>query len=136
MGPVDWIAVLVAALAAGLLCIIWYGPLYGRAKLGEVGPGGLAVRARPLRTLVIASIALLISSAMMGHMFARIGPATLDARPWLYFMMSGGLAIAFVLPALAASYSQMRASTRLTLIDGGYWLLAYLTMGAVFWVLG
>jgi hypothetical protein len=136
MGPVNWIAVLLAASAAGCTVLAWYGPIFGRAKLEEVGPGGLAARGNPLRTYTITIIALLVSSAMMGHMFARVGAETLQARPWLYFMMSGGLALAFVIPALAASYTQMRVTTRLTMIDAGFWLAAYLVMGGVFWLLG
>ncbi len=44
--------------------------------------------------------------------------------------------MAFVIPALAASYTQMRVTTRLTMIDAGFWLAAYLVMGGVFWLLG
>jgi len=136
MGPVDWLAVIAAALAAFGVGGVWYGPLLGRAKLEEVGPGGLAARRSPARTLGITLALLLLSAAMIGHMFARIDPATLDAKPWLYFMMTGGLAAAFVIPALLISYTHQRLSTRLALIDAGYWLAAYLAMGTVFWALG
>jgi len=136
MGPVDWLAVIAAALAAFGVGGVWYGPLLGRAKLEEVGPGGLAARRSPARTLGITLALLLLSAAMIGHMFARIDPATLDAKPWLYFMMTGGLAAAFVIPALLISYTHQRLSTRLAMIDAGYWLAAYLAMGAVFWALG
>jgi hypothetical protein len=50
-------------------------------------------------------------------------------------MMSGGLAVAFVIPALWISYTHQRLSTRLALIHAGYWLIAYLAMGAAFWAL-
>jgi hypothetical protein len=73
---------------------------------------------------------------MMGHMFARVGAETLSVKWWLYFMMSGGLAIAFVIPSLWISYTQQRCSTRLALIDGGYWLVAYLAMGLAFLLVG
>ena len=72
----------------------------------------------------------------VGHFFARVGSDTLGAKPWLYFMMSGGLALAFVIPALWISFSHIRVPTRVALIDAGYWLAAYLTMGLVFLVLG
>ncbi len=136
MGPVNWLAVVLAALAAFAVGGLWYGPLLGRAKLEEVGPGGLAARRTPARTLGITLALLLVSATMMGHLFARAGAATLDAKPWLFLMMSGGLAIAFVIPALWISYTHQRLSTRLALIDAGYWLVAYLAMGAVFWALG
>lgn len=135
MGPVNWIAVVLAALAAAATGALWYGPLLGRARLAEVGPGGLGMRRAPLRTLAITLALLFVSAAMMGHMFARLAPATLDAKPWLFFMMSGGLAVAFVIPALWISYTQQRISTRLALIDAGHWLAAYLTMGIVFWAM-
>jgi len=136
MGPVNWLAVVLAAFAAGVLALVWYGPLFGRAKLESVGPGGLGARCSPARTLAITGLLLLLTATMMGHMFARVGAGDLGAKPWLYFMMSGGLALAFVVPALWISYSHMRISTRLALIDGGFWLVAYLAMGTVFWALG
>jgi len=136
MGPVNWLAVGLAAILAAGVAFLWYGPLFGRAKLEEVGPGRLAGRSAPARTIAITAGALLLSAAMMGHMFARVGVDTLAHKPWLYFMMSGGLALTFVVPALWVSYTHMRASTRLAAIDGFYWLAAYLAMGAAFWVLG
>ena len=131
MGPVNWLAVLLAAIFALIVSALWYGPLFGRAKLEEVGPGKLGTRTSPGRTLTLGFVLLLVSATMMGHMFARVGPDTLGVKPWLYFMMSGGLAAAFVIPALWISYSHQRISTRLAMIDAGlvalglpaYWLL-------------
>jgi hypothetical protein len=91
--------------------------------------------ARPERIAALSAVLLLITSTMLGHMFARLGPATLGAKPWLYFMMSGGLALAFVIPALWISFSHIRVPTRVALIDAGYWLAAYLAMGLVFFLM-
>ena len=85
---------------------------------------------------MLTALLLLVTATMLGHMFARVGADTLAAKPWLYFMMSGGLAIAFVIPALWISFSHIRVPTRVALIDAGYWLAAYLGMGAVFYALG
>jgi len=134
MGPVNWFAVIAAALAALMVSAVWYGPLFGRARLEEVGPGGLGVRANPARTVALSAVLLLVSASMMGHMFARVGGDTLSVKPWLYFMMSGGLAVAFVVPSLWISYTHQRISTRLALIDAGFWLVAYLAMGLTFWL--
>ena len=136
MGPVNWLAVFVAALAALGVAGLWYGPLFGRAKLEEVGPGGMAARTSTARTAIFTIALLLLTASMMGHMFARIGADTLAIKPWLYFMMSGGLALFFVLPAVTLNYMHQRVSTRLGMIDGGYWLVAYLAMGLVFWIFG
>jgi hypothetical protein len=134
MGPMNWLAAVLAAVLAFAVGGLWYGPLFGRAKLEEVGPGGLAARRTPGRTLGLTAALLMVSATMMAHMFARVGEPTLTAKPWLYFMMSGGLAIAFVIPALWISYTHQRVSTRLALIDAGYWVVSYLAMGAAFWL--
>jgi hypothetical protein len=136
MGPVNWLAVVIAVLAALAVSAAWYGPLFGRARLEVVGPGGLGIRRSPGRTTAITAALLLVSATMMGHMFARVGADTLAVKWWLYFMMSGGLATAFVIPSLWISYTHQRISTRLALIDGGFWLSAYLSMGLAFFLLG
>lgn len=136
MGPVNWIAVVLAACAAGALSFAWFGPLFGRAKTRKVAGNRVLTRARPLRTAVLTALLLLVTATMLGHMFARVGVDSLAAKPWLYFMMSGGLAIAFVIPALWISFSHIRMPTRVALIDAGYWLAAYLAMGTVFFLLG
>ena len=136
MGPVNWIAVVLAASAAGVLSFVWFGPLFGRAKTRKVAGNRVLTRARPLRTAVLTALLLLVTATMLGHMFARVGVDSLAAKPWLYFMMSGGLAIAFVIPALWISFSHIRLPTRVALIDAGYWLAAYLAMGTVFFLLG
>ena len=136
MGPINWLAVILAAALAFGVGGLWYGPLLGRAKLEEVGPGGLAARRHPGRTLGLTAALLLVSATMLGHLFARLPAESLAAKPGLYFMMAGGLAVAFVIPALWISYTHQRLSTRLALIDAGYWIVAYLAMGGAFWLLG
>lgn len=125
MGPVNWLAVILAVGAALIAAAVWYGPIFGHVRRVVLAPG----------MLVLTTGLLFLTSAMMGHMFARVGGAALAEKPWLYFMMSGGLALAFVIPALMISYTQQRIATRLALIDAGFWLVGYLTMGLVFFLL-
>ncbi len=136
MGPVNWIAVIVAALAAGVLAFAWFGPLFGRAKKRKVAAGRVMSAGRPERVAALSAVLLLITATMLGHMFARVGTEALATKPWLYFMMSGGLAVAFVIPALWISFSHIRVPTRVAVIDAGYWFMAYLAMGLVFYLLG
>lgn len=125
MGPVNWWAVILAVGVALLWAAVWYGPMFGHVRRAMLAPGKMALTAG----------LLLLTSAMMGHMFARVGLATLGEKPWLYSMMSGGLALAFVIPALLISYTQQRVSARLAMIDAGFWLTTYLAMGLTFYVL-
>ena len=130
MGPVNWLAVVLAAFIAVAIGIVWYGPLFrtGRPLL----PGN----SQPTGNYALVILIMLIGSTMLGHNFARIGSATLDAKPWLYFMQSGGIAIAFIIPSLWLMLLRMGSSLSQRLIESGYWLVAYLAMGATFLVLG
>ncbi len=130
MGPVNWIAVVLAANAAVAVGIVWYGPLFRAGWQLLEGKGAVP------RSYALVVAAMLVSAAMMGHNFARVGPETLDAKPWLYWMMSGGLALAFVCPALFIGLARHGIDLRARAIDCGYWLAAFLAMGTVFWALG
>lgn len=78
----------------------------------------------------------MIPAAMLGHALDRIGADTLAAKPWLYFMQSGGLALAFVLPALWIGQARRGGKLARSTRDSAAFLLAYLAMGLVFWGAG
>lgn len=109
MGLVNWIAVMVAGFAGALVL-----------HLIEARQGGT-------RRLASLALVMLVASAMLGHALARIGAERLAVRPWLFFMQSGGLAAAFVVPALFVYGVKVPRALG--------WLLAYLAMGGVFWLL-
>jgi Protein of unknown function (DUF1761) len=129
MESINWLAVLLAAALALALGMVWHGPMFrtGRPLLG--GPN------QPRNNFWVPMGVLLIAAAMLGHNFARIGAATLGAKPWLYAMQSGGVALAFVSPAVWLTHARTGSTRRLQLIDSGFWVAAFLAMGAVFWAL-
>lgn len=110
MGSVNWIAVVVAGLAGALVL-----------HLVEARQGGT-------RRLACLALVMLVASAMLGHALARIGAERLALRPRLFFMQSGGLAAAFVVPALFVNGVKLPRALG--------WLAAYLAMGGAFWLLG
>jgi hypothetical protein len=128
MGPVNWLAVILAAILAVAVGIVWHGPLFRTGRPLLEGKG----KAKSYGTVLVV---MLIGATMLGHNFARIGAATLAAKPWLYFMQSGGIAITFIIPALWLAHARQGLEPRYRVIDCSYWLAAYLVMGAVFWAL-
>lgn len=130
MGPVNWVAVFLAAALALAIGLVWNGPIF------RTGRQLLQGNSRKNGNYALVGLLLLVSAIMLGHNFARIGAETLTAKPWLYFMQTGGIAITFVIPAVWLTH--LRTGTELTraVIDCTFWLVAYLSMGLVFWILG
>lgn len=130
MGPINWLAIVLASLLAVMIGIVWYGPLFNMAQpfMGDVS--------KRRKFSWTGGLLLFISAAMLGHMYARIGSETLAAKPWLYWMQAGGIAIAFVIPAIWMTYYRLGADRRTRLVESGYYVVAYLAMGTVFWLLG
>jgi hypothetical protein len=131
MGPVNWIAVLLAAATAMLIGVLWKRApsRNGRRTTlgGPVRPGGQGL---------MAAVVFLLAAVMLGHGFARIGAETLAVKPWLYFMQTGGTALFFVIPAVWLTHTRNGAEPAGRLLDCAFWLVAYLGMGVVFWALG
>lgn len=113
VGMNEIMLVLAALTGAGVLWLFWRG--------------WLAIWAYGL---------MLVPALMLGHALARIGPEKLAVKPWLYFMQSGGLALAFVIPALLMLGLRGGAGKGEMARDSAAFVLAYLAMGAVFWALG
>jgi hypothetical protein len=117
MGPMNWIAVvLAAAIGALVLRLVWRG--------ADGMKGGWFY------------LLQIVPAAMLGHALARIGAEKLAAKPQLYIMQSGGLALAIVLPALWIVHLSSGRPAREGWRDSAAFVLAYLAMGAVFWGLG
>lgn len=136
MGSINWLAVVLSANLAIAVGLVWYGPLFGGAPLLGRVVGEEGQRGGPVRGMLMAVLLQAVSAVMLAHNYARIGPDTLAAKPWLYWMQSGGIAIAFIIPALWISYSRQRLARREALVDSGFWLVVYLATGTVFWALG
>lgn len=135
MGPINWLAVVLSATLAFAVGLVWYGPLFGGAPLFGRVTGEQARRGGPLRTMIGAVVLQAVAATMLAHSFARIGPDKLAEKPWLYWMQSGGIALAFIVPALWISYARQQLPQREALIDGGFWVTVYLATGTVFWAL-
>ncbi|MDT0576834.1 DUF1761 domain-containing protein [Croceicoccus sp. F390] len=124
----DWPGVLFAALTVMIVAATWYR-LFGRPVARYAGLAGAEIQRRPLVAVTGTFLLVLLSAAMLGHMFARIDPE----RWWLFPMMSGGIAVAFIIPALWTNYLHQRRPRAIAMVDAGFWLVAYLSMGLVFW---
>lgn len=133
MANLDWIAILVAAAAGFIVGGIWYGPLFGAAWMKERGLSEEELKKGNMALIYGTTFLLSIVSAIfLGHLLAHFGE--MSARSTM--MISTGIALGFIVPAIGTNYLFSRASLKLFGIDAGYWIAFYAAMGAVFVFLG
>lgn len=133
MANLNWIAILVAALAGFLVGGLWYGPLFGKAWMQERGLTEAELQQGNMMQIYGTTFLLsIVSAVFLGHLLAHFGD--MSARSTM--MISVGIALGFIVPAIGTNYLFSRASIRLFGIDAGYWIAFYAAMGAVFVFLG
>lgn len=133
MANANLLAILVAAAAGFLVGGVWYGPLLGKAWMAERGLTEEELKnANMLKIYGLTFAFSVLSAVFLGHLLAHFG--SMSARSTM--MISVGVALGFIVPAIGTNYLFSRMSGKLFAIDAGYWLLFYAAMGAVFVLLG
>jgi Protein of unknown function (DUF1761) len=131
---VNYIAVIIAALAGFGLGAVWYMILakpwmhaVGKteAELKQDGPTQIV-------PFAIAIVALFVVALMLAGVMGHVGDVTIRGGVISGFFVWLG----FVITTMGVNHAFSGASTKLTLIDGGYWLAALLIQGAVIGAFG
>lgn len=134
MMDVNWLAVVLGALAGFLVGGIWYGPLMGKRWMGAVGLTEEQVRQGNMALIYgMAFVFSLIASWALAHTFETYGR---DFSFGVKVITAFSVALGFIVPAIGTSYLFSQKSKQLFFIDAGYWLLFYTAMGAVHGWLG
>lgn len=125
MSHLNWLAVVVSALAGFAIGGLWYGPLFGKAWMAETGITPEHARAGNMtRTYVLALLLNLIAAFSLA-MF--IGAGDLNFGVFAGFMTGA----TFVATALGITYLFEMRSLRLWLINSGYQIVLFTVMGAI-----
>jgi hypothetical protein len=135
MGPVNWLAVIMAVVAALAVQAVWYGPVLG-ARAGRSGAGWPWPAHR---ALAHAGDHRRPAAGQRHDDGPHVRPrrhGDAGRQALALFHDVGRAGGAFVIPGLWIGYTQQRISTRLAMIDGSCVLLCYLAMGLVFFLLG
>jgi len=130
---VNYIAVIIAALAGFGLGAIWYTVL-SKPWMHAVGmteadrPQGSA----KVVPFAIAIVALFIMALMLAGVMGHLGDITIRGGVISGFFVWLG----FVITTMGVNHAFSGAKPMLTLIDGGYWLAVLLIQGAVIGAFG
>jgi hypothetical protein len=132
MANANLLAILVAAATGFLIGGLWYGPLFGKAWMAEHGFTEEQMRGGNMLKIYGLTFAFSVLSAVfLGHLLAFFDT---NARSTL--MISVGISLGYIIPAIGTNYLFSRKSGRLFAIDAGYWIVFYAAMGLVFLLLG
>ena len=127
--PINYLAVLVAAVASMVVGFLWYGPVFGKAWMKEMGMSKEKKGAG--KSYGMMFVGSLVMSYVLAH--ATIFAAT-------YFKMSGVSAglmsgfwnwMGFVAPVTLGSVLWEGKSWKLWVLNNGYYLVTLLAMGTI-----
>ncbi|MGD9867842.1 MAG: DUF1761 domain-containing protein [Hyphomicrobiales bacterium] len=129
----NYLAIVLAAAAGFLVGWPWY-MAFAKSWTRALGkePGKPAQPGyRPLAVLIVCELVMaFVLAGVIGH----LGPGQVTVMNGI---LSGAFVWAgFVATTMAANHAFQGFGARLTLIDGGHWLLVLLVMGAVIGVMG
>jgi hypothetical protein len=132
MWDINWVAMLLAAIAGFALGALWFVPLFGKAWDREAGLTQ-EIKQAGNKPLIFggAFLLYLFMAFILGHTLATYGNPELSVS----VMIAGGVGAGFVAPAFGISYLFAHRSLKLFLMDAGYWIATYAAMGAVFGVM-
>jgi len=137
MPPINFIAVIAAAVAGWLVGAVWYGVLgkqwmtaLGWTEADMTGPDGK--RRMPMGPMIIAFVAQIIIALMLSGLVGHIGPVTVERG-----LVSGVLVwFGFVITTLVVNNAFQKRKLTLSVIDGGHWLAVLLAQGAIIGAFG
>ena len=122
----NWLAILIATLAAFALGGVWYGPLFGNAWLAALGKSADDLEPSPTPFVISFFTALLTCVVMAWLMIAlEIGTASGGA---VFGLVTG---VGFIATAMASDTAFCRWGMRLFLIQSGYRVAYSILMGAI-----
>lgn len=128
MGSVNWLAVIAATVAGFMVGGLWYSVLFGKVWMAERGvtrEEAMAKGANPAKMFGITLLLDLVIAFVLDHVIKDGGSLQMA------MMVSGGIALGFVIPTMGVNYLYQQASFRLFLIDASHWLVTLMVMGLV-----
>jgi hypothetical protein len=134
---INYLAVVLAALASWLIGALWYSAFarpwmlaLGKTKAELVGPSG---KPSPL-PFVVAFLAQLVMAWVLAGIVGHLGPGQVTLANGVvsgFFVWLG-----FVVTSQVVNHGFSGQRLMLTVIDSGHWLAALVIQGAIIGLLG
>ncbi len=131
---INYVAVIIAALAGFGLGAVWYMVLGGTwmRALGKTPADLKPEGSAKVMPFIISIVALFVMALMLAGLMGHLGDVTIRGG-----VISGLFVwVGFVITTMGVNHAFSGAKPMLTLIDGGHWLAVLLIMGAVIGAFG
>jgi hypothetical protein len=132
MGNLDYIPVLLAAVASFVFGGVWYN-LFSRQWMEAVGMSPEPVRGErgTIGLYVLALVAQLVMAWMLAGALHHLSLGGLAPGIRTGLISAALIWLGFVVPTMVVNYAFHGAKRALSLIDGGHWLGVLLIQGAI-----
>ena len=128
MAEINWLAVLLGALAFFLVGAIWYGVLFSKAWQKAAGMSDEKIQSGNMALIFgLTFLAELVISLTLWHGIARSG-----ASDRAVMMMAVGFGATIMVLAIGINYLYLRKTFAHFLIDAGHFIVGMTAMGGVF----
>lgn len=133
--PINYFAVVVAAVSAMVWGFLWYGPVFGKIWIKEMGWTPESIEAAKKKGMakqyVLQAVGALVMAYVMAHVFVFASTYTQT------FGLVGGLMVGFwnwlgfVAPVTLGAVLWEGKSWKLWALNAGYYLVVLCTMGVI-----
>lgn len=132
---VNYLAVLLAAVASFMLGWLWYGVLFKSQWMAAVGKSEEECKEQSAAPqMVITFVAQLIMALMLAGIIGHLGAS--GYTMWNGVVSGAAVWFGFVITTMVVNHGFGGARPMLTVIDGSHWLAVLAVQGAILGILG
>jgi hypothetical protein len=135
MVPINYLAVLVAAIASMVLGFLWFGPIFGKKWIALMGFKEAEMMEARKKSMVKTNVILFVGALVMSFVLAH---ALIFASTYLMMWgVSAGIMagfwnwLGFIAPVTLGTVLFDGRSWKLWFLNNGYWLLSLMIMGVI-----
>jgi hypothetical protein len=127
LAEVNWLAAIASLIAATIIGTLWYGPLFGKAWMAEIGKTADQLKPAQVPAMVSAFVANFVAAIVLSVALARFGADSVASALGVALL----LWIAFTGGQMFMSDRFHLRTVKLSLINAGNTLLTFLAMAVV-----
>ena len=133
--PVNYLAVLVAAASSIVLGFLWYGPLFGKVWMAQMGITKESMssvkQGEMMKSYVLMTIGSLLMAYVLSHSLTFASTYTQTTGYLAGVMVAFWTWLGFVAPVTLSSVLWEKKSWKLWCINAGYYLVSLKIMGVI-----